>query len=169
MKPHIRRIHADEGPRLRAFRLRGLADAPTAYGSTLAVEQHFADDIWRERAAGASAGCDRATFIAEHEGLWVGLVTGLARRDDSGNAGPMLVSMFVEPTARRAGVGLALIESVCAWARSCGTDHITLWVGCGNDPALALYQKCGFRPTGATQPLEHTPSLTERQMIRDLR
>jgi hypothetical protein len=56
MMPHIRRIRADEGPRLRALRLRALAEAPMAFGSTLAHEQGFPDDIWRERAVGASTG-----------------------------------------------------------------------------------------------------------------
>src|SRR5437879_1138270 len=100
MTPHIRRIRADEGLRLRALRVHALAEAPTAFGSTLAYEQGFPDDVWRERAIGASVGCDRATFIAEHDRQWVGLVTGLARQDDQENAGPLLVSMFVDSRAR---------------------------------------------------------------------
>ena len=75
MIPNVRRIRADEGLRLRALRLRALAEAPMAYSSTLAREQRYPDDVWRERAVGASIGCDRATFIAEHDGRWVGLAT----------------------------------------------------------------------------------------------
>src|SRR5262245_23901545 len=48
----IRRIRADEGLRLRALRLRALADAPQAFGSTLAREHAFVDSTWHERAAG---------------------------------------------------------------------------------------------------------------------
>jgi hypothetical protein len=72
-----------------------------AFGSTFAHEQGSADDVWRERAVGASVGCDRATFIAERDNQWVGLATGLARQDDPKNAGPLLVGMFVDGTARR--------------------------------------------------------------------
>jgi hypothetical protein len=62
-----------------------------AFGSTLAHEQGFADDVWRERAVGASVGCDRATFIAERDNQWVGLATGLARQDaDSGGSRPRI-------------------------------------------------------------------------------
>ena len=165
MTPRIRRIHADEGPRLRALRLRALAEAPMAFGSTLAHEQSFSDDVWRERAIGASIGCDRATFIAECDTQWVGLVTALAHNDP----GPLLVSMFVDSTVRRAGVGVALVEAVLTWARVCGAARLTLWVTSENDPAVALYQRCGFRPTGATRPLPHTPTLAECQMIRELR
>ena len=167
--PRIRRIRADEGPRLRALRLRALAEAPMAFGSTLAHEQGFADCVRRERAVGASVGCDRATFIAERDNQWVGLATGLAHPDDRENAGPRLIGMFVDSTARRLGVGGALIEAVAAWARACGAAHLTLWATSGNDPAVALYQRCGFRPTGVTRPLAHTPSLAECEMIRDLR
>jgi hypothetical protein len=84
-----------------------------AFGSTLAHEQGFADDVWRERAVGASVGCDRATFIAERDNQWVGLATGLARQDDPENAGPLLVGMFVDGTARRLGVGGASSQLTC--------------------------------------------------------
>jgi GNAT superfamily N-acetyltransferase len=167
MTPHIRRIRSDEGHDCSSGSTR--AEAPMAFGSTLAQEQRFPDEVWRERAVGASVGCDRATFIAERDGQWVGLVTGLARQDDAENAGPLLVSMFVDSTARRVGVGVALTEAVSAWALSCGAARLTLWVTSGNDPAVALYQRCGFQPTGATKPLDHTPTLAEREMIRRLR
>jgi GNAT superfamily N-acetyltransferase len=164
----IRRIHADEGPTLRTLRLRALAEAPMAFGSTLAHERAFPDDVWRERAIGASLGCNRATFIAERDNQWIGLVTGLAHQDDPDNPGRILVSMFVDRAARRTGVGVALVEAVLGWARACGAARLTLWVTSGNDPAVALYQRCGFRPTGATRPLPHTPTLAECEMIQDL-
>src|SRR5262245_46500325 len=126
MTPHIRRIRADEGPLLRALRLHALADAPMAYSSTLAREQDYADDVWRDRAVGASNGCDRATFVAEDGGRCVGMATGLARPDDSESAAPVLVSMFVDGTVRRAGVGAALVQAVSGWARACGAQHLTL-------------------------------------------
>ena len=168
MTPHIRRIRADEGPLLRALRLRALGDAPMAFGSTLAHEQGYPADLWRERAVDASGGCDRATFIAEHEGHWVGLATGLARSEDPQHPGPLLVGMFVDSTVRRLGVGVALVEAVSGWAQACGASRLTLWVTSGNDPAVALYHRCGFRLTGITRPLAHTPTRAECEMIRNL-
>jgi RimJ/RimL family protein N-acetyltransferase len=76
--------------------------------------------------------------------------------------------MFVHHTARRRGLGAALIEAVSAWARDCGAGQVSLWVAEGNDRALSLYQGLGFRLTGVTQPLAHTPSLLDREMVRDL-
>jgi GNAT superfamily N-acetyltransferase len=162
-KPNIRRIRADEGPLLRVLRLRALTEAPMAFGSTLAREQDYPDDLWRERAVGSSAGCDSATFVAERDGRWVGLATGLALAGD-----PQLVGMFVDSSARRLGVGVELVEAVASWARACGAARLKLWVATGNDAAAALYLRCGFRTTGVTQPISHTPTLAECEMIREL-
>lgn len=169
MNLEIRRIRVDEGLQLREFRLHALADAPMAFGYTLAREKAFADDIWHDRAARGAAGDDRVTFIAEQNGRWVGSATGLAARpDDSKNSEPMLVGMFVDATARRRGVGVALVESVVGWARAGGAPRVVLWVTSGNERAIALYGRCDFRPTGATRSLAHTPSLIELEMARDL-
>jgi GNAT superfamily N-acetyltransferase len=168
MTPKIRRIQADEGLRLRALRLLALAEAPMAYSSTLAREQDYPDDLWLERAVGASIGCDRATFVAEQDGRWVGMATGIADPDDAESAGPHLVSMFVDPKARRAGVGTALVEAVSGWAQDCEARRVALWVAAGNDAAVALYRHCGFRPTGLTKPLPHSPAHVECEMMRDL-
>jgi GNAT superfamily N-acetyltransferase len=138
-----------------------------AYGSTLAHEQGYPAELWRERAVGASEGCDRATFIAERGAHWVGLATGHIRTEDR-QSPPILVGMFVDGTVRRLGVGVALVEAVSGWARSCGASRLTLWVTSGNDPAVALYRRCRFQLTGSTRPLAHTPTLSECEMIRNL-
>src|SRR5262245_51143656 len=125
MTLRIRRIRADEGPLLRSIRLQALAETPLAFGSTLAEELAYPDVLWHERAAGAAAGCDSATFVAERDRRWIGLATGRAR--DQGPE-PLLVSMFVDGNARRTGVGRALVDEVTAWARACGATRLTLWV-----------------------------------------
>jgi GNAT superfamily N-acetyltransferase len=77
--------------------------------------------------------------------------------------------MFVEPAERGRGVGGALVEAVVAWARARGATGLYLWVTATNDSAIALYNRCGFRPTGEQKPLEHSPSVAEVRMVRDLR
>lgn len=166
MRPVVRRIRSHEGSRLRDLRLRALSDAPTAFGATYATEVAYPDEVWRSRAEGASAGCNRATFVAEQDGQWLGLVTGLRALNE---AHALLVSMFVERAVRGMGVGDDLVRQVEHWARDCGATALTLLVTAGNDPAIALYRRCGFRMTGTTQPLGHTPTLTEHEMGLDLR
>jgi len=167
--PAIRRIRPDEGPSLRALRLRALADAPMAFGSTLAREQAFADAVWRERAERGASGDDSVTFIVEHDGRWLGIVTGLARDPDvPDDPRPELVSMFVAPEARGRGIGAALVDAVVGWAGARKATGLTLWVTASNTEALALYQRCGFAPTGECRPLEHSPSVDLIRMAREL-
>jgi GNAT superfamily N-acetyltransferase len=151
---------------LRGLRLRALADAPLAFGSTLAREEAFGSEVWQERAARGATGEDLVTYVAEEGGRWIGLATGILRDP----VGPRLelVGMFVEPAARGRGVGAALVETVCAWVRDRGVARLYLWVTSTNQAALALYRRSGFSPTGRSQPLDHTPSLSELEMVRDV-
>jgi GNAT superfamily N-acetyltransferase len=162
VSPGVRRIRPDEGRRLRALRLRALADAPWAFGSTLAQEQAFAANVWDERAAQGAAGHTAVTYVAEDGDRWIGMATGLVASAEPARLD--LVGMFVEPAARGRGVGTALVEAMLAWARARGAARLYLWVTTTNGPAIALYRRTGFRPTGATKPLDHTPALLEQEM-----
>jgi GNAT superfamily N-acetyltransferase len=158
----VRRIRGDEWPKLRALRLRALAEAPTAFSSTLAREEAFPEQTWRDRAERGAAGADGITFIAERDGEWVGLATGLAGNpEDPDDPRPVLVGMFVAPGARERGVGTALVEAVVAWARARRAGGVSLRVAATNSPAIALYEKCGFRRTGESKPVG-------LRMVRDL-
>jgi GNAT superfamily N-acetyltransferase len=140
-----------------------------AFGSTLAREEAFAERIWHERAAGGASGADRVTFIAERDGQWLGLATGVANdQTNLDNPGPLLVGMFVDPAERGHGLGALLVEAVAAWARSRGAARLYLWVTSTNHPAIALYNKCGFQRTGDNRPLAHSPAVAEFRMVRDL-
>ena len=168
MIPTVRRIRPDEARSLRAFRLHALAEAPTAFGSTLASETAFADGTWRERAERGASGADSVTFVAEHDGRWVGLATGLAFDPDvPDDPRPELVSMFVAPEARGRALGAALVDAVVDWAKSRRASGLCLWVTATNAAAIGLYERCGFRATGEEKPLAHSPALTLIRMARD--
>jgi GNAT superfamily N-acetyltransferase len=142
----IRRIRTDEWLEMRSLRLHALADAPTAYGSTLAQEQSYSEEIWRERSLGTASGCERATFIAERDGIWIGMVTGLANQQELTKQSTLLVAMFVATSVRRKGIGVALVDALTSWARDCGANQIVLWVASDNNPAVSLRHP---RPTGS--------------------
>jgi GNAT superfamily N-acetyltransferase len=61
--------------------------------------------------------------------------------------------MWVAPLHRRRGIGRALLETVCSWAREHGFKRIGLWAPSESAAALALYQQAGFRQTGRRRPL----------------
>jgi GNAT superfamily N-acetyltransferase len=140
-----------------------------AFGSTLAREEAFTDDVWRDRAQRGAAGMDTITFVAERSGQWLGIATGLARAPENpADPRPELVAMFVAPEARRCGLGVALVNAVAGWAREREAPGLTLWVTAANEAAVALYTRCGFRRTGESKPLDHSPGVVSIRMARDL-
>src|SRR6266481_2183479 len=68
----VRQLVAADWAGLRQARLAALAEAPDAFASTLAREQAFEDDVWRDRAGSG------ATFGAFDGGSIVGLAAGFA-------------------------------------------------------------------------------------------
>lgn len=54
--------------------------------------------------------------------------------------------LCVDETRRGQGVAGALYRAVCDYARELDCDAVTLNVWCGNDRAMAFYEKCGLKP-----------------------
>ena len=134
-------------------------------------EEAFPEDVWHERAAGGASGADRVTFIAERDGQWVEPSDGPLQRTQTSQTreSPLLVGMFVEPVERGRGLRCCPRSgSGCLGNEARGATSLYLWVTATNDSAIALYDKCSFRPTGNQRPVGHSPSLAEIRMVRDL-
>ena len=140
----VRRIRADEGPLLRELRLRSLADAPEAFGERLDHAEAQPEREWLATARAASRGARRAWFIAEtgEPPRPVGLVQARRRPPES----CLLFSMWVDPAARKLGVGQSLLAAVEEWAGGWGAREVVLWVFESNVPAIRLYEKAGYKP-----------------------
>ena len=54
--------------------------------------------------------------------------------------------LCVDENCRGQHVGKALYEHACGYARSIGCRTVTLNVWCGNDSAMAFYEKRGLKP-----------------------
>lgn len=155
----VRRICLDDVELYREVRLAALLDTPSAFARTHAEEAAQSDEEWEFRTNRGAEGEASATFFAEVDGQVAGLVGGY--RPEAGLV--ELVSMWVAPTGRRLGTGTALVDAVVEWA---GGDPVELWVTRGNDPAIALYERCGFRTTDEVQPLPSDPCKDEIRMRR---
>jgi ribosomal protein S18 acetylase RimI-like enzyme len=142
-------------------RLRALRDTPSAFGSTYAKEALFTDDDWVKRAE-QWTGKTSTAYLAMDSGTACGIAAGYLDRDDAENA--ELVSMWVAPSHRRAGVGRALVDAVLAWARTRGARTLFLLVTCTNDTAIKFYERLGFTMTGRTKPYPNDPALIEYEM-----
>jgi len=158
----IERLRPGDGLRLRALRFRALADAPEAFGSTLADAEARSADAWEAQAR------ELPTFVWREGGVDLGMVR--IAPHDRDRAFAYLISMWVAPEARGRGVGAALVDEVVAWARGRGLRRLYLDVGLHNAAARRLYERTGFVATGATGALPLPRShLREIEMAIDLR
>ena len=163
----VRRIRPDEGPAFRAIRLEAIGESPTAFGSTLGETAARPPEYWHGRARRGAAGAESVLFAALDAERWIGVVGGFV--DDSGDCRTVdLVSMWVHPEYRAQGVGRRLVEQVVTWSKERSARRVVLWVTEGNDSAVSLYRRSGFRETGETQPHPSHPDLRERQMVLEL-
>lgn len=59
-----------------------------------------------------------------------------------------VITLAVDPAARRRGIGRALVQEFLASARQKRADSAFLEVAADNAAAIALYRACGFAQTG---------------------
>jgi ribosomal protein S18 acetylase RimI-like enzyme len=145
----IRSARADEWGRWRETRLRMLRDDADFFSTRYDDMVREPDEMWRDWVGEAAAGDQKALFVAEEAGAWLGVVGAFAR------VNPLevqLISMWVDPNARGRGIAQALIRAVAHWALGRGSTRVVLFVQEANDPAQQLYQRAGFRLTGDRAP-----------------
>jgi len=175
----IRPLRAHDWPAYRAVRLRSLADAPYAFGSSLALEESWRPELWMARLTAAETSGRDLPLIAEDANT-----TGAANEAPSVASAPLglvyakcdpeqagavnLFQMWVAPEARGRGVAQALLQASIDWARSIGAQRVHLGVVCGNDAAARLYRRAGFRDVGAPEPLRPGSAALEQAMQLEL-
>lgn len=147
----------------RDLRLEMLRDSPDAFWSTLADVEGRGEAEWRATTHGAH-------FLQARRGAEVlgglGILAapyepGMELPEDAVN----LVAMYVAPRARGLGVGDLLLGGAKDLTRELGRRRIFLEVASHNPYAQALYQRHGFRFTGATTPHPRRPDVVEREMV----
>lgn len=162
----IRRLQAQEWPAYRALRLRSLAEAPYAFGSSLATEEAWRPELWMARLHAAATSGRDCPLVAEANGVLRALVW--AKCDAEEACAVNLFQMWVAPEARGRGVAAALLQDAIAWARSIGAQRIRLGVVGGNEAAARLYARAGFRDVGAPAPLRPGSAALEQTMQLEL-
>lgn len=159
----VRLAMPHDWPRWRALRLRMLADAPDAFGSTLAEAQALPDAAWQ---ATVASELSHALWFAEQDGVAV----GTARAElSSDRLRSHLYSMWVAPEARRRGAGRALVEAARRWALEHGAFELALEVTDGSLAASELYRAAGFVDTGIRDELRPGSARTTRTLVAWLR
>jgi ribosomal protein S18 acetylase RimI-like enzyme len=165
----IRRLGSDDADVFREIRLRALADAPYAFGSSLTEEGANGPDFWQGRVDESNTAREGAIFAAVGEGGQAAAMAG-GFFPQLGDEEAVLWGMWVAPEARRGGLGRELVEEVVDWARSCGARRLRLCVSETerSRAACALYGTLGFSEIGEREPLPSDPTITTVTMVKDL-
>jgi ribosomal protein S18 acetylase RimI-like enzyme len=165
----IRRLGSADADVFREIRLRALADAPYAFGSSLAEERGHGPDFWQGRADESAAAHKGAIFAALGEDRPAVAMAG-GFFPQLGDEEAVLWGMWVAPEARRGGLGRQLVAQVAGWAHSCGARRLRLCVSetHRSKPAAELYRALGFSEVGEREPLPSDPTITTVTMIKDL-
>ncbi|MGH7911035.1 MAG: GNAT family N-acetyltransferase [Candidatus Dormibacteraceae bacterium] len=156
----VRRLTESEWEAYREVRLAALADTPGAFGSTYRQEMGRGVEDWRTRLR------ERACFVAFEGDRPAGIACGIPG-EAPGSA--ELVSMWVDPQARRRKLGRELVRQVLDWAAAEGFAEVRLTVVDDRAPALALYRGLGFVPTGRTEPYPNDGARHEIELALPLR
>jgi GNAT superfamily N-acetyltransferase len=161
----VRRVRRGEGASIRELRLRALADAPYAFGSSFVEESEYPPERWDVLAA-QSASAETAVVIVAigDQAAWLGMAGCYVGEHDVTMAS--VWGMWVDGAVRRRGLGRRLLENVVEWAHSRGVVRLELSVSDRAPGAAALYGTLGFAPTGEQRPLRSDASITEIVMAR---
>jgi GNAT superfamily N-acetyltransferase len=154
----LRRLASHEANLHRDLRLRALRDAPDSFGETFADAAGRSITYWESLTRSVTVPGPHAMFLACQGEDVVGSAYSLfnGASSDAGRVG----GMWVEPAWRRRGVGRALLQEVCTWARGHGLKRLGLWAPAHSSAAIALYSRAGFRETGEQRPLPANPALS---------
>ncbi|AMJ60733.1 GNAT family N-acetyltransferase [Bosea sp. PAMC 26642] len=142
--PAIRPLAAADAPAYRALRLSALANAPEAFGASLADEAARPLAAFAERIAPPPPGCVFGTFASDQLVGMAGFLVGASEKTSHRGT---LWGVYLVPEQRGYGQAAGLIEAVIAHA---GAHVLVLQarVVTTNVAARRLYQRLGFRDYG---------------------
>ena len=144
---NIRLLTEADAADFQALRLRGLAEAPQAFASSVEEEAGLPLAEVARRLAPREGAAVLGAFSAQ--GLLCG-VAGIQRESMLKlRHKAFLWGMYVAPEAQRTGAGKALVAAALqhAW-EVLGVAQVNLGVHAVNEPALRLYRSCGFEVFG---------------------
>ncbi len=137
-------IGEDDIARLREIRLEALRSHPEAFSADPDVWETFTTERWRALLKSSD------WFAAVDGGDWMG-IAAFSREGNSKKTEHLgsLGAMYVRAKYRGKGVGDALISAILEHAAQ-RIEQIKLTVNADNKPAIALYERHGFRAYGRT-------------------
>ncbi|WP_294772321.1 GNAT family N-acetyltransferase [uncultured Rhodoferax sp.] len=148
---HIAPLTAADALNYRTLMLHAYAAEPDAFTSTPEERAALPEAWWMQRLADPKG--LSVALGAFHDGRLVGTATMEFSERSKTRHKAHLIGMFVDASCRGLGAGRQLVEAALAVARArAGVKLVTLTVTEGNEAAVTLYTRCGFRAFG-TEPM----------------
>lgn len=147
----------NEWPRLQDIRLTALRDHPRAFLASHDREAGYDESQWRQE---FSRGEWNVMLAGDRQ---IGLL-GVTREPDMPSQECFFEYLWVAPGFRRMGMGSRLLRTVLGRLRVSGVSTVWLYILDGNDGAMRLYQRFGFRSTNERKPLEDDPERSEEKL-----
>lgn len=138
----IRRLDPHDLDLYRAIRTEALSTEPDAFGETLEAFAGRTDEELREWFTRHVSARDAAILVEERDGAAVGMC-GCGLYDLDPRDG-YLWGMFVSPSARRRGLGAALLREAVAVLRPLGVRRMRARVTASNRGVVEFYRRAGF-------------------------
>lgn len=154
---HVARLQAQDAAPYRQLMLEAYELAADAFTSTAGERAAELESFWVRRIADPTG--LTAAFGAFEGGNLVGTVALEFSAKPKTRHKALVIGMYVAPSARGRGAGRALLEAAVDHARARGGILLmTLTVTDGNERAIDLYRRAGFRAFGVEPMAILTPS-----------
>ncbi|GAA1142155.1 GNAT family N-acetyltransferase [Ornithinicoccus hortensis] len=165
---HLHRVAAGDWASHRDLRLQMLREAPDAFWTTYEEVADRTEQDWRASVTGAACVLQARSADDTPLGTLGILPEGYADDVPFAQGSVNLIAMYVVPAARGSGVGDLLMAGARELTLELGRRRILLEVTSSNAAAIRLYERTGFRFTGATTPHPRRADLVEREMAWEL-
>lgn len=140
----IRRLVPADASAYRALMLEAYSTVPVTFGTTAEEAAHYPMSWWEGRVAAGEDSVQLVLGAFDGERL-VGAAGLQFEQRVRTRHRCTLFGMYVSPAARGTGAGRALVMAALDAARARpGLTVMQLSAIEGNDPALKLYESCGF-------------------------
>lgn len=154
---------------LQWARSESVSTSPEAFLSTVAEIDEKPETYWKNELRSS-------TWLVVEDGDKVLGIAAAKRPDDrdkeniTNSPGACFIeSVWIAPSVRRSGLGALLVRYLMGIKRSRGIQDFYLWVFDNNKPAIELYKRLGFQPTGLAHVVDkpvRRPRIHEIQYVR---
>ena len=121
---------------------------------------------WQEWAAEGWGLGAQTTLVAVDGDRWLGMGVCIVAEAEPRPA--TVYAMWVDPAARRQGIGEELLQELIKWASFKNAEELLLAVTEGNTAAMNLYERDGFMSTGTGGVLRPGSNLRTLSMRKPL-